>query len=177
MTTIKVWDPLVRLFHWSLAAAFLLNATVIDEDASLHETLGYATLALVGVRVIWGLVGTRHARFADFPPNPRAAIAQVRDMLTRRQTRHVGHSPLGAFMIYNLLLTVVLLGVSGWAMTLPESVIGHDPEWAEELHEAIFGWGVFSVVVHVAAVLGESLRTRVNLIRAMITGRKVFDDA
>lgn len=175
-TVIKVWDPAVRLFHWSLVVAFTLNATVIDDDSPLHETVGYVVLGLVAFRLLWGLIGTRHARFADFPPNPRAALAQLRAMALGRGDRHEGHSPLGAFMIYNLLLTMLMLGATGWVMTLPETVIGHDPEWAEELHEGLFAWAVFSILVHVGAVVLESLRTRVNLVHAMFTGRKSFHD-
>jgi cytochrome b len=175
-TEVKVWDPVVRFFHWSLVVAFTLNATIIDDDAPLHATVGYVVLALVGFRLVWGLLGTTHARFADFPPDARGAAHQLRSIVLGRRARHVGHSPLGALMIYNLLLTMLLLGATGWAMTLPESVIGHDPEWAEELHEGLFAWALFSIVVHVGAVLFETARTRVNLVRAMFTGRKTFDD-
>lgn len=177
MTTVKVWDPVVRLVHWSLAVAFILNAAVLDDDSAWHVTVGYVVLGLVGLRLVWGLIGTRHARFSDFPPDLTAAQGQLRDIVLGRRTRHLGHSPLGALMIYNLWVTLALLGLSGWIMTLPETVIGHDPDWAEELHEALFGWAVASAIVHVGAVVFESLRTRVNLVRAMVTGTKTFDDA
>jgi cytochrome b len=173
---VKVWDPVVRLFHWALVAGFVVNAGLIDEDSVLHVTVGYGVLALVALRLVWGLIGPRHARFSDFPPNLGAAIAQARDMSVGRRPRHLGHSPLGALMIYNLLVTMALLGLTGYVLTLPESTIGHDPEWAEELHEALFAWALASVLVHVAAVLFETLRTGVNLIRAMITGTKTFPD-
>lgn len=177
MATVKVWDPVVRLVHWSLVVVFTLNATIIDDDSSLHVTVGYVVVGLVALRIVWGFIGTRHARFSDFPPDPAAALQQARDMTLGRRTRHLGHSPLGAFMTYNLLITLLLLGATGWIMTLPEATLGHDPEWAEDLHEALFGWAVFSVVIHIAAVIFESRRTGVNLVRAMVTGKKTHDDS
>ncbi|MCB1395561.1 MAG: cytochrome b/b6 domain-containing protein [Rhodobacter sp.] len=175
-TAVKVWDPVVRLFHWALVVAFTLNAVVFDETMRLHVAVGYAILGLVALRVVWGMIGTRHARFSDFPPDAGAAIAQARELAVGRRVRHLGHSPLGALMIYNLLGTMVLLGVTGYILTLPESTLGHDPEWAEDLHKGLFAWSVTSIAVHVAAVVFETLRTRVTLIRAMITGTKIFPD-
>jgi len=175
-TPIKVWDPVVRLFHGALVVAFALNAVVIDATAPLHATVGYAILGLVALRLVWGVVGTRHARFSDFPPDAGAALAQARALAVGRRFRRLGHSPLGALMIYNLLATMVLLGVTGYILTVPESTLGHDPEWAEDLHKGLFAWSVMSIAVHVAAVVLETLRTRVTLIRAMITGTKIFPD-
>ncbi len=69
MARIKVWDPFIRLFHWSLVILFTANALVVDDDSKLHIWVGYTILVLVGLRILWGVVGTRHARFADFPPS------------------------------------------------------------------------------------------------------------
>lgn len=166
---IRVWDPVVRLFHWSLVAGFTANAFFTDDDGAPHRWVGYGVVGLVVIRVIWGLIGTRHARFSDFPPSARAAMGQVRDEVAGRVQRHLGHTPLGALMIYNLLATMLALGLSGWGMT----VGGEDlRDAAEEAHEALVIWAQFCVVLHIAAVIWESRKTGVNLVSAMITGRK-----
>ena len=171
MRKVKVWDPVVRLFHWSLVAAFAANALLVDEESRLHLQIGYFILALVAVRVVWGLIGTRYARFSSFPPSLSGALAQLGDIATGRRRIHAGHTPLGALMIYNLLGTLVLIGLTGWLMTT-EMFWG--VEWPEELHEALVAWAEISVVLHVAAVILESRRTGVNLPRAMVTGTKLL---
>ena len=171
MSDIKVWDPLIRIFHWSLVVGFAANALVIDDESKWHIWVGYAIVGLVGFRVFWGLVGTRHARFRDFPPSVSGALGQVQDMATGRVRRHVGHTPLGALMIYNLIVTLLLIGASGYAMT---TNLFWGVEWVEEVHEVLVSWAEFSVVLHIAAVLYESRRTGINLPRSMVTGTKTM---
>jgi cytochrome b len=164
-----VWDPLIRLFHWSLVLLFTLNALVIDPDAKLHETLGYVVLGLVAARLVWGMIGSRYARFSSFLPSPSGAVEQLTEIATGRTNAHKGHSPLGALMIYNLLLSLIGIGATGYLMTTD---MFWGTEWPEELHEALVTWAEISVVLHIGAVIFESRRTRVNLARAMITGYK-----
>jgi cytochrome b len=173
MTRKRVWDPLVRVFHWSLVVAFVLNALAIDEDSKLHEQVGWFIVILLALRLVWGLVGTRHARFGDFLPSVSGAMAQLRDMATGRVHRHVGHSPLGAWMIWNLLLGVAAISLTGWMMT---TATFWGVDWVEEMHEALVVWVGLSALVHVGAVVLESVRTGVNLPRAMVTGTKVMPD-
>lgn len=169
MTRINVWDPFVRIFHWSLLAGFAANALVVDDDGKLHQWIGYGIVGLVLARITWGLIGTRYARFASFPPSLSGAVGQMREALTGERHIHVGHTPLGALMIYNLLATLLVVGLSGWLMTT-DAFWG--VEWPEELHEVAVAWAEISVVLHIAAVFFESWRTRVNLPRAMVTGCK-----
>jgi len=169
MQTVKVWDPVVRLFHWSLVILFTLNAAFLEEDGTLHEWVGYGVLALVAVRILWGIVGTRHARFSAFPPDPLAAVGHLRDLVAGRHRRHMSHNPLGALMIYNLILTMLAIGVSGYMMT---TITFFGYEWVEELHEMFVNWAILSVFLHIGGVIFESLRGRENLVKAMITGRK-----
>ena len=166
---IKVWDPAVRIFHWSLVAGFTANALFTDDESRLHQWIGYAIVALVLARILWGLVGPRHARFSDFPPSVNASLGQMREMATGRRHAHVGHSPLGALMIYNLIAALLVIGLSGWLMT---TTAFWGVEWPEELHEIAVGWAEFSVVLHIAAVVLESRRLRINLPRSMVTGYK-----
>lgn len=166
---IAVWDPLVRLIHWSLALTVLLNGAVVDDESLAHEWIGYVALALVGLRLIWAVMGPKHARFSAFPPNPRRAIRYLRAALRGDRSVHLSHNPLGALMVYNIWLTVIVLGVTGYMMT---TVAYFGQEWVEEAHEAAFNWLIFSVALHVAGVLFDSWRSGVNLVRAMISGRK-----
>lgn len=172
---VKVWDPLVRLFHWALAGAFLANVVLTRPGKEAHQWVGYAVAGLIALRLIWGFVGTRHARFADFLPAPGALLGgvmgQVQDMATGRRRVHEGHSPLGGVMIVNLLVTMAALVATGYAMT---TVAFFGVEWVEEMHEALVVWAEVSVVVHVVAVVVESRRLGVNLPKSMVTGYKTL---
>ncbi len=169
MQKIKVWDPLVRVFHWSLALTFIANATIIDDDSKMHLWVGYAIVGLVLVRILWGFVGTQYARFSSFPPSISGATGQLTEIATGRKHIHRGHTPLGALMIYNLLFSILAIGLSGHLMTTD---MFWGMEWPEELHEVLVGWAEISVLLHIVAVIVESRRTKVNLPRAMVTGYK-----
>jgi len=173
MTIYKIWDPFVRVFHWSLVGLFAANALIVEDDSRVHEWVGYGVAALVGLRLLWGLVGPYHARFSSFIPTPSDVTEQVSDIATRRRRTHIGHSPLGALMIFNLLLSMIGISVSGYMMTT-DAFWG--VEWVEEMHEMLVTWAEISVVAHIAAVLFESWRTGVNLPRAMVTGTKRVPD-
>jgi cytochrome b len=167
-TTIKVWDPLVRVFHWSLAGFFLANFFT-EGGETLHLWFGYTILALLAIRFVWGWIGTRHARFSDWVRGPRATHAYLRARLAGRSRRQLGHNPAAAVMILALLIGVLATGVTGWLQTTDRffGVI-----WMENLHE-VLAWGVLVLVGgHVLAAVGESFHYGENLIAAMIHGRK-----
>ena len=166
--TVPVWDPLVRILHWVLAAGFL-GAFVLDSPRDLHETLGWIAVAAVAVRVLWGVVGPRRARFADFVPSPGRFLGYVRATAAGREPRYLGHNPAGGAMVVALLAVVATLGLTGWMMGL-DAFWGAD--WLEEAHEAVANTGFALVVLHWLGVAWESLRHRENLAMAMITGRK-----
>lgn len=166
---IMVWDPLVRLIHWSLAIAILLNGAIVDEESSLHEWIGYFAVGLIGVRLIWGLIGSSHARFSAFPPNPVVAIRHLVALSRGDKTVHLSHNPIGALMAYNIWLTVLLLGITGYMMGTI-SFFGVD--WVEEAHEMAFNWLVFSIILHIGGVMFDTWRTGVPIVSAMINGRK-----
>jgi cytochrome b len=169
MTTEKVWDPFVRLFHWSLLILMSLNAFILDDESKFHRWVGYTVAGLLAARILWGFIGPRYARFRSFPPSARQSLEQLADLATGRRRIHLGHTPLGALMIYNLILTVAVICLSGYLMTTD---MFWGVEWPEEVHEAAVTWVKISVALHVAAVLFESYRTKVNLPRAMVTGYK-----
>lgn len=166
---VKIWDPFVRLFHWSLVGCFAANALFVDDESDLHLIIGYVIMSLVAARVVWGFVGTQYARFSSFAPSVSGALEQAADMVSGRTHIHKGHTPLGALMIYNLIATLAIIGLSGWMMTTD---LFWGVEWPEELHEIAVTWAEISVVAHIVAVIYESRRTSVNLPRAMVTGYK-----
>jgi len=173
MTSHKIWDPFVRIFHWSLVGLFAANALIVDDDSWIHEWVGYGIATLIALRIVWGFVGPRSARFASFMPDMRAITAQLGDIATRRRRTHPGHSPLGALMIFALLLSLAGICASGYMMTTDAF---RGIEWVEEGHEALVTCAEILIVLHVAAVMFESRRTGVNLPRAMITGTKRMPD-
>lgn len=166
---IRVWDPLVRLIHWSLAATILLNGFATDPEDALHHYVGYAALALVALRLVWGVVGPRNARFSAFPPSPVAALRHLREAFGRSAAVHLSHNPLGALMVYNIWATVLVLCVTGIMMG---TIRFFGVEWVEDAHELAFDWLLISVALHLAGVFIETAKSGVPLVRAMIDGRK-----
>ena len=114
--TIKVWDPFVRVFHWSLVALFATAYVTGDDAARVHIAAGYAIAGLLALRVVWGLVGPRHARFSDFLRPPGEALAYLREAMLLRARRHVGHNPAGGLMIAALMVcsNLVVDLLYGW---------------------------------------------------------------
>jgi cytochrome b len=167
--SVRVWDPLVRVAHWSLAVAVIGAYALGDDGGKWHEALGYGALAIVAVRLLWGAVGSRYARFRDFVRPPAAVAEYSRELLTGAEPRYVGHNPLGGWWILLLLGLVAAAGASGWALSLLGEEEHH---WLEELHEGVSNGLIAAVAIHLAGVAWESLRHGENLARAMLTGRK-----
>ena len=171
-STVKVWDPLVRLFHWSLAAC-IFGALLVEEGDTAHRVLGYIALGLVASRVAWGFVGTPHARFRDWVRGPRAIRAYLRERIAGTSRRRLGHNPAAGAMMLGLLAGVVAVGITGWMQTL--DVFWGTP-WLEDLHE-VLAWSLLGMIgLHVLAALVESWHYRENLVTAMIHGRKRAPD-
>ena len=166
---VRVWDPFVRIFHWGLVACIALNEFVIDDGERVHQWIGYAASALVLARIVWGFVGTRHARFSDFWPTPARLRAHLADLLAGRHGAQVGHNPLGALMMLALLAVVLALGASGWLQTT-DAFWGE--EWLQELHEELAEALLGLAGVHVAAALLMSGVEHTNLVAAMVSGIK-----
>jgi len=179
---VRVWDPFVRIFHWGLVAAFAV-AYVTEEDVlDLHVLAGYVVLGLIALRLVWGLIGTRHARFSDFTYSPAHIRAYLIDTLYLRAKRYLGHNPAGGAMIFLLLFSLLLTVLSGLAVYGAEGsgplvawLAGsgeHVEHTLEEVHEFFANFTLFLVFVHVAGVIVESLIHRENLAAAMVHGYK-----
>jgi len=167
--TVRVWDPFIRVFHWTLVVSFFAAYFFTEEGDPPHEIAGYIALGLVAARIVWGFIGTKHARFVDFVASLRALFAYVRDVLARRESRYLGHNPAGAVMVVALLGSVAATGITGWMLTT-DAFWG--VEWVEELHEILATATLVMVGLHVAGVVYESIHQRENLVLAMFTGRK-----
>ncbi|GKY89919.1 cytochrome b/b6 domain-containing protein [Sinisalibacter aestuarii] len=195
---VRVWDPLVRVFHWSLVAAFATAWLTADEVQPLHEIAGYTVAGLIAFRLIWGFVGGRYARFAQFLKGPGATLAYLRDMAGRSEQRHLGHNPAGAAMILALLITLSGTAFTGWLIAEPDRVaMLPDATWIvpparadgdrdaheygardeidgplKEVHETLANLMLLLAALHVGGVVLASVRHRENLARAMVTGHK-----
>ncbi len=166
---ILVWDLPTRVFHWLLAASFLgaFLSAESERYRDIHVVLGYTVLGLVAFRFLWGVIGTRYARFSSFPVAPRRVFDYLKSLFTRAPQHHVGHNPAGSLAIYAILALAVLAGASGYAAY---NEIGG--EWLAELHEGAANAMLGLVVVHIGAVIVSSLIHRENLIAAMLNGYK-----
>jgi len=181
---VRIWDPLVRYGHWVLAVAFFIAYLTEDDLLTVHVWAGYVVGIVVLVRIVWGLIGTKHARFSDFLYSPRESLAYFFDMLRGRAKHYLGHSPTGAPMVFALLVSLALTTGSGLAvyaydkhagplaaMVAADASESVEDFW-EESHEVLANLTLFLVVLHVAGVAFASFSHKENLVRAMVTGRK-----
>lgn len=190
---VRVWDPLIRLFHWSLVAAVAVAWLSADELNTVHEVAGYAVAGLVAFRLVWGFVGSHHARFARFLKGPRETLSYIGDIARGKERRYLGHNPAGAVMIVALLVTLLGTAFTGWLMEdearvalLPSMPAIVAPAWAdddgdargtidgalEEVHETLANLMLLLAALHVGGVVLASVRHRENLTRSMVTGDK-----
>ena len=169
MKRILVWDLPVRLGHWLMAGGFILAWATGDSESLrlVHVLAGSTVMAVAAYRLLWGIVGSRYARFAEFVRGPRQAVAYLKSLLQARPPHYAGHNPAAGWAIVLLLALALASGASGW-LTYQEM----GGEWLEELHEFLTGLMLAVVAVHLAGVLVGSLLHGENLPRAMITGRK-----
>ncbi len=167
--TVKVWDPVVRLFHWTIVTGVVLNLWVFEHGKYAHRVAGYVVVAALAIRLVWGIVGTRHARFSDFFPTPRRVVAHVEALWRGEDARQLGHSALGALMMLTLMAILAGLGLTGWMMGL-DAFWG--VQWVEDLHGILANAIMVLAILHIVAAVVESVRHRENLPWAMVTGRK-----
>jgi cytochrome b len=177
----RVWDPAVRLLHWSLAAGFAVAYLSEDDLQRLHVYAGYIVGALIAFRLLWGFVGSKHARFSDFVRGPSTVLDYLKDAVRLRAPRYLGHNPAGGAMVVALLIALVVTVVSGMALYGATDFAGplaglfrgkEAADTLKEVHEFAANFTLFLVVLHLLGVSFSSLEYRENLVKAMITGRK-----
>lgn len=193
----QVWDPFIRVAHWTLAIAFFIAYFVEDEGLTIHAWAGYVAGALVILRVAWGFVGPRHARFRDFIYRPSAVLGYLRNLVFGHARRYLGHSPAGGAMVIALLVGVVVTGATGLVVYAQDEGAGplsgiiaqtattpvaegqapvrrerREESTFREVHDIAANLTLFLVIFHVLGVLLASFAHRENLVRAMVTGRK-----
>lgn len=167
-SSIKLWDPLIRVFHWSIAGVFLANYFINEAGETWHEYLGYFAIAGLLIRFVWGFVGKGAARWSDFFPTGSRLKAHVCALLKREPYHRMGHSPLGALVMIFMMLLILLLGVSGFMMEEIDYFWGED--WVQDLHSWCAHALWVLVLIHIAAALFESYCLKENLPFSMITG-------
>ncbi|WP_317932301.1 cytochrome b/b6 domain-containing protein [Halioxenophilus sp. WMMB6] len=200
---VYVWDKFVRIFHWSLVALFALSYFTGESESPIHIYSGYAIVCLLLARIVWGFIGSKHARFSDFVKRPAAVIEYAKSMVGGHPKRFLGHNPLGGVMILLLLAGLLLTTVSGlklyavsegrgplaasWQMSaLPQAVADDDhdddqraesagEEFWEEVHEAGVNFLILMIILHVGGVIISSRLHGESLPKAMLTGYKRRD--
>ncbi len=191
---VRVWDPLVRVFHWSLVTGFVIAWLTAEELSLLHEWSGYVIAGLIGLRLLWGLIGSHYARFTQFVRGPGMVMNYLKALVTGREKRYLGHNPAGAAMIIALLITLLATAYTGWltanptrlgVTAAPPSIVssaladddGDDDrrsgdKWVKEVHEALANLMLVLAGLHIGGIVLTSYRHRENLARAMVTGNK-----
>jgi len=166
---VPVWDPLVRLLHWALVLSVFGSWLTRHGDEELHELVGWVALAVVIVRVLWGFLGPRYARFRQFVRGPGAGLDYLGQAVGGRAPRYVGHNPLGGWMTVTLLLLVAAIAGTGWLYTTDRF---WGVAWVGNLHLWLTNALLGLVGLHVLGVVWTSLKSRENLVAAMVHGRK-----
>ncbi len=181
----KVWDLFVRVFHWSLVVSFTLTYVAVEYGYDeIHEWLGYFLTVLITVRIIWGFVGSKYARFSTFIFPVSEYIENFKAILTSKHQKHyMGHNPLGGAMVFALITGLVVLSFSGlvllgwseytgpvWALAIPVSEgFGSTIEF---IHYKLPEVMLFLIGAHILGVFVAMKQHRENLVRSMFNGYK-----
>lgn len=165
---ILVWDIPTRIFHWSLVACFVIAYLTSESERwqLWHVTAGYTFGALLTFRLVWGLVGTRYARFGNFIQGPKQVARYLGSLLTRHPQHYVGHNPAGAWAIVGMIGLGLLTVLTGWAS------FNDYGDWFGELHEGIVNVLLLVIAIHIGGVIISGFLHHENLVRAMVNGYK-----
>lgn len=193
------WDPLIRLTHWGIALAVIANGLINKPGGTVHVWIGWVVMALLATRLAWGLVGPAEARFSAFPPDPRAAMSHLLDLLRGKPREHASHNPAGALMVYALWACLAAVTITGlvmtngkspvtiaqekaavaagdWSVLVTDGEAGEDANaenlgrLARDVHEVAANLMLILALIHVGGVAVESLALRRNLVRPMLRG-------
>jgi len=165
----RVWDPIVRVFHWSLVLSFVIAWLTSHSSEDIHHWAGYIAVALILLRLLWGVVGTPYARFSEFVRGPATILRYLSAVLAGHEARYVGHNPAGGAMVLALMAVTGATVLTGWMMTT-DAYFG--VPWVGIAHDLIAHALLLLVFIHIGGVVLASFRHRENLVAAMFTGRK-----
>lgn len=166
---VLVWDFPVRVFHWLLAISFAGAWFTSEGEAQqmVHYAFGYSACVLILFRIIWGVVGTRYARFTEFIKGPAETLRHIKSLFKLNQPLRLGHNPVGALVMISLMILILLIGLTGyWSV---KEFLG---EYMSGAHEAISNLALGFVILHVIAAIVMSFLQKENLIKSMIIGKK-----
>ncbi len=196
---VRVWDPLVRIFHWSLVLSFSIAYLTGEDDSLWHINSGYVVLGLISFRLLWGIIGTKYARFSNFVTRRDKVLSYLKSMLKGKPEHYPGHNPAGGWMIIALLISLFVTSLSGLQLYAVEEGKGpfasdmiqnvqlirsahaddddnrEDDFWEEfweEIHELAANTTLLLIFIHVAGVFVSGRLHKENLVKAMITGNK-----
>ena len=172
---IIVWDPIVRIFHWSLATSFLLNFFITEEGETIHNWIGYFAISLIAIRALWGFIafgfkGSNNALFKNFWPTKKGVHEHLIDIQYGILDQNEGHNPAGGLMIFTLMGLISLLGITGFLMENVDYFWGND--FMEGFHGLVANITVMAVVIHVSSVLLFQKWTGTQLIKPMMKGKR-----
>lgn len=171
LKTVPVWDIWVRITHWTVAAGIFANLLVTEDGSDIHEYIGYTLMAMVGLRLIWGIIGSKYARFSDFFPTPSRLRQHFVQITAHHVEPHLGHNPLGALMMFALWGVILALGLTGYLQET-DRFFGNDT--IKEIHE-LFADSLYVLVpIHVLSAIIMGKLQHQNLIKSMITGKKTI---
>ncbi|PIE20413.1 MAG: branched-chain alpha-keto acid dehydrogenase subunit E2 [Neptuniibacter caesariensis] len=184
---IKIWDLPTRLFHWTLVAlfAFLIISGKSDDMMQWHFYAGYLVSGLILFRIIWGVLGTRYARFSSFKLNPTAVITYTKNLLKKQHTSYYGHTPAGSVMVVILLGSLALQLITGmlstddilWSGPFYSAVSENTAAVAGKIHETVQNLLLILVILHILAIIFYKVKFKEPLVSAMIHGEKPLKDS
>ncbi|MFV1921637.1 MAG: cytochrome b/b6 domain-containing protein [Methylotenera sp.] len=206
LKVVKVWDPIVRIGHWALVIAFFTAYLTEDDLLTQHTWAGYAVATIIFIRIIWGFIGSRYAKFSQFMYRPPIIIQYIKNLLSGKAQHYVGHNPAGGAMVVALLFSLIITVISGMKLyaveenkgpfaTIEQVLFTHqntlsdtlnmqkhtpkeeDEEFWEEIHETFVNITLILIILHVGGVIASSIIDKEKLVKAMWTGKKEVDDS
>lgn len=181
---VKVWDVPVRVFHWSLVAGFIVAYLSAEmHKMAVHVWVGYALVALLLFRLVWGFAGNEYARFKSFIFSPQETLAYVRSLRSGHARHYYGHNPAGALMVFALLgvllaifgtglVTLAVIDFEGPLLFLANDVSDETAYLFRHAHDWMVNIALLLIPLHLLGVVSGSIQHKENLVRAMVTGMK-----
>jgi cytochrome b len=167
---VRIWHPLIRIIHWLLVVIFTANYFILEAGSQWHQWLGYTAVSAVAIRIVWGFIDKGYGNFKNFNFSKQELVSHLHHIKQRKVPTESGHNPLGWLMAFAVIILFIGLGVTGFMMEEIDQFFGNST--LEEVHEWIANILYAAVLVHIAAVIFNGWRGRIELIRPMFTGNR-----